>query len=78
MLERFYILVGVAFIVTGLVEYLIGYALHSTIFSSFTGGHTIVYRKKDPKQFKEAISYHFIIGVFFVIVDLLFGGTLWG
>jgi len=73
MFEKIYILIGATFMTTAFVEYLVGYALHSTIFSSFTGGHTIVSKKKDPKQFKEAISYHCIIGAFFVIIDLLFG-----
>lgn len=73
MPDRIFIIIGSIFLFVSCVEYLTGYALHSTLFSSFTGEHTFVSKKNEADKWKTAIIFHIIAGIFFIVLDLLFG-----
>jgi hypothetical protein len=73
MAENLFLYIGILFLFVAAVEYLSGVALHSTIFSSFTGTHTIVTRRKEPEKFRTAIMFHSIAGIFFSLINFMFG-----
>jgi hypothetical protein len=68
-----YFYLGSVFLVAALVEYISGVALHSSLFSSFTGNHTFVKKKTDYNKFKTAIIYHISVGIFFIGLQIIFG-----
>ena len=69
--EALYFYTGTAFVTVAIIEMITGVALYSTLFSSFTGNHTFVKRKKDYKKYKTAIIYHFLAGICFISIELL-------
>lgn len=69
--EALYFYIGCLFIAVSFVEIFSVVAFYSTLFSSFTGNQTFVKKRTESKKHKTAVIYHFVVGIFFIVLEFI-------